>query len=67
MLVGKQICDFSILDWFLRFLPRQYIANVLIPETNKSLESTDMPLTFGEFAPKVAWIVVPNVNNPRCT
>ena len=47
--VGGEICDFSILDWFLRFLPRQYIANVLIPETNKSLEDTDMPLTFGEF------------------
>ena len=25
--VGGEISDFSILDWFLRFLPRQYIAS----------------------------------------
>ena len=45
----REICEFSILEWFLRFLPRQYVQDVLIPETNKSLEDTDMPLTFGEF------------------
>ena len=33
----REICEFSILEWFLRFLPRQYIQDVLIPETNKSL------------------------------
>ena len=45
----REICEFSILEWFLRFLPRQYVQDVLIPETNKSLEDTDVPLTFGEF------------------
>ena len=31
------------------YLGRQYVQDVLIPQMNKSLEDTDMPLTFGEF------------------
>ena len=59
----REICEFSILEWFLRFLPRQCVQDVLIPQTNKSLEDTDMPLTFGEFFSQVASrIMVVNVN-----
>ena len=61
--VNSEICEFSILEWFLRFLPRQYIQVVLIPETNKSFEDTDMPLTFGEFLRWLGlWLLASNVN-----
>ena len=63
----REICEFSILEWFLRFLPRQYVQDVLIPETNKSLEDTDMPLTFGEFLRWLGlWLLMSTVSGiPR--